>query len=219
MVWSLSQDDDGLEGLGSSPQAVAAGFASRAARPVAPNSSTAHSVVVDPVSQIPEALPSRPSSPRSTRRGGETTLVLRDRKLDALRAEVKRRQTEFQRRRVSALVIWAAAGGIAVFVGATLARGWEGWTGDQNEGALAAANPQAVEAPVAGGEPTPSALATTPTASVISAPSAPVVHAEPQSPRALAEEPADPQRATLKSAKVSTSNQKRALSLDELPTK
>lgn len=123
MSWSM-QDDDGLEGLpgsgaprsGTSPSSASGAF------PRASVTRESHeSVVVDPVSQIPAPL----SSKKPSRRAAEPTLVLRERQLDQLRAEVRRRQSAFRLRRFSSVVLWIVAGAFAVAGGAFLARNWD----------------------------------------------------------------------------------------------
>lgn len=60
------------------------------------------------------------TSPRP--RTQEPTLVLRQRQVDSLRAEVHKHRRAAERRQSLSMILWGVAGGVAVLVGALLAR-------------------------------------------------------------------------------------------------
>lgn len=96
----MSQDEEGWEGNSSSNN---------------PAESRESTVVVDPVSQIPEPMP------RFSREPVEKTEVLKGRRIDQLRAEVHRKRKEQQRRHHKRIALWGLAGAGAVLLGALLA--------------------------------------------------------------------------------------------------
>jgi hypothetical protein len=127
MVWSLSKDDDGLEPVGSDPDAARRSLPvspapagpppSRAALAPRPLLVDSGSVVVDPLSQIPEPVKARASAP-VRRRVAEPTLVLGGRQLDQLRAEVRGQQLGAAQRSQRTLLYWGLAGAGALMLGA-----------------------------------------------------------------------------------------------------
>lgn len=123
MTWSLSKDDDGLDGLGPLEQPIAPAVDSGEARRVgfAPvtTADTSPSVVLDPIDETPQVPVF--ASPRA-RRAVEPTLVLKTRRLDELREEVKKRRVSHSRKKVKLLFLWAFAGGLALWLGAFAAR-------------------------------------------------------------------------------------------------
>lgn len=96
----MSQDDEGWEGNGTSTNSI---------------QSRESTVVVDPVSQIPEPMP------RFSREPVEKTEVLKGRRIDQLRAEVHRKRKEQRRRQHKRIALWGGAGAGAVLLGALLA--------------------------------------------------------------------------------------------------
>ena len=112
MVWSISKDDDGLE-----PALPRAGYGTDGESD--PHRSS--TVVVDPVSQIPEPMPNQ-NVQRSSRRA-EPTRILSARKMDQLRAQVAKHQRRQDRRKWIRLVTWGAAGALAVALGGITAGG------------------------------------------------------------------------------------------------
>lgn len=129
MAWSLSQEDDGLEPVSGealaethlAAQRDASGKGSEgspasSSRPIAPP----RFADVTPASRGGERPGTNP--PPSRQRAQEPTLVLRDRQLDSLRAEVKRHRQAAERRQSLTMVLWGVAGGIAVLIGALMAR-------------------------------------------------------------------------------------------------
>ncbi len=148
------------------------------------------------------------------RRTAESTLVLRTRQLDGLRAEVRRRQAAFQRRRYSSLIIWGLAGGAAVLAGALLARGWdEDRPPGPSPGVLSSAR----------AEPTVAERARADSVSDVNVlPPAANPSAQAAAPSGLAPAPASKLRVTKAATKPGAAKPavaKRPLSLDELPTK
>lgn len=123
MVWSLSQDDDGLESLGAGEATPVRSVPPRPPQqtPRAPESS---SVIVDPHSQVPERQ-DRPQR-RRRRRTIEPTLVLKSRKLDQMRKDVERKRRQHARRQRRILAFWVLSGAAAVSVGALLAQSFGG---------------------------------------------------------------------------------------------
>ena len=123
MVWSISKNDDGLESTAaqtksSSGSSMHGAYAPSSVRP--PRTPLpAATVVVDPVSQIPDAFPHSPEPPRFA----EPTRIISSRKIDALRAQVARHQKRQQQRVMLQWVIWGAAGALAVALGGILAGG------------------------------------------------------------------------------------------------
>ena len=138
MAWSLSKDDDGLDSVvppaGSTnrpsqaprtPSTTPRVFASQSLG-VSASSAPAEqglqgggaSVVVDPSSQIPQALDSSPSHHYAA---VERTQVLKGRRLDNLRAEVRERRKAYKRRKLRVLALWGVAGGGALLLGALAA--------------------------------------------------------------------------------------------------
>lgn len=114
MVWSLSQDDDGLEPVSQPSSSLSA---SREQGQSAPG--PASSVVVDPRSQLP------PDAAREFALAAmEPTEVLHGRTVDELRAQVERQRRAYQRRASGRLLLWGVAGAIAVGCGVMAAR----WT-------------------------------------------------------------------------------------------
>lgn len=113
MVWSLNKDDDGIEGVTVAGQTVVEGFAY-----ATPQRSEFPSIVVDPESQIPEPLH---GARRPGKQALEATEVLKGRRLDDLRAEVRRRRAAHRRKKLFALAIWAVAGASALAAGAFVA--------------------------------------------------------------------------------------------------
>jgi hypothetical protein len=172
--------------------------------------------VVDPISQIPDPM-AAPVSSRvqhpPKKRTVEPTLVLRNRQLDGLRAEVRRRQAAFKRQRFSSLFIWGLAGGAAVFGGAWLARGWDtpSAAADQGEATPAALNGQASRVSSVAASPAPRPTSASGTA------------AEPQPLEPAVSEPAAvtvaPNKPKASSKAPAARAPERPLSLDELPTK
>lgn len=96
MDWSTTEDDDGLDG----PSGV---------------QTRESTVVVDPISQIPEPIPSFRREPV------EKTEVLTGRRIDQLRAEVHRKRKEQRRQQHRRIALWGFAGAGAVLFGALLA--------------------------------------------------------------------------------------------------
>lgn len=113
MVWSLSKDDDGLDSVHPLPT-DARGVIVRGndARPASPIRHVVPTVVVDPVSQVPQ-----PPTSAAQRRAVEPTLVLKGRKLDEMRAQVAAQRSAHRRRKQMRLLTWAFAGGIALSLG------------------------------------------------------------------------------------------------------
>ena len=132
MVWSLSKDDDGLESV---PGEAGPLFPSSLPGRQAPSPSRPHfsvrsaltprppvdgsSVVVDPLSQIPE--PVRAQRGQVRKRPVEATVVLKGRQLDTLRQEAEslRRKSELRQKR--GVFLWGLGGAGAVVLGAVLA--------------------------------------------------------------------------------------------------
>lgn len=79
--------------------------------PVRPPTASS-SVVVDPISQMPEA-----PHERQRRRGVEATEILKGRRLDALRAEVAQKRKAHRRRQQRTLLLWGLAGAAALCLG------------------------------------------------------------------------------------------------------
>jgi len=119
MVWSLSKDDDGLDSvlpLADAPLAPSRSSVAVGARSTASDATplgASPTVVVDPISQVPEGFGVRPAGKQVV----EPTLVLKGRKLDQLRAEVARHRTAHQRKKQKALLLWAGAGALALCLG------------------------------------------------------------------------------------------------------
>ena len=113
MAWSISKDDDGLE-----PALPRAGYGneSKSMESTPPRPAT---VVVDPISQIPQSR----EQLRSSSRRAEPTRILSARKMDQLRAQVLKQQRRQHRRKWIQLVTWGAAGAFAVALGGILAGG------------------------------------------------------------------------------------------------
>jgi hypothetical protein len=113
MAWSISKDDDGLE-----PALPRAGYGneSKSVESTPPRLAT---VVVDPISQIPQSR----EQLRSSSRRAEPTRILSARKMDQLRAQVLKQQRRQHRRKWIQLVTWGAAGAFAVALGGILAGG------------------------------------------------------------------------------------------------
>lgn len=128
MAWSLSQEDDGLEPVSGEALAETHLAAQRGAASKSPERSPASSSRPIPAATFSEVTPTSRDSERALRtlpprhRAQEPTLVLRDRQLDSLRAEVKKHRRAAERRQSLTTVLWGVAGGIAVLVGALLAR-------------------------------------------------------------------------------------------------
>src|SRR5690606_6767509 len=80
-------------------------------RPAETSPHGSSSIVVDPISQIPEPLETR------ARKGVEPTQILKGRRLDALRAEVAQRRRAHRRRQQRTLLWWAVAGAGALCLG------------------------------------------------------------------------------------------------------
>lgn len=124
MAWSLSNDDDGLEGISSSqshsiplPDAGSerrVGFVPPRGPDVGP------SIVVEP--DFPAAPMATPASVQRQRRALEPTLVLKTRRLDELRDEVQKRRVSHNRKKLKALALWGVAGGLALWLGVVAAR-------------------------------------------------------------------------------------------------
>lgn len=124
MTWSLSNDDDGLEGI-SSPQPHTiplpdpgserrVGFV----QPRGPD--TGPSIVVEP--ELPVQSVPAPVNTTGARRALEPTLVLKTRRLDELRDEVHKRRISHNRKKAKALILWGVAGGMALWLGVLAAR-------------------------------------------------------------------------------------------------
>lgn len=158
MVWSISKDDDGLE-----PAIPRPGHGTDD-RSVRQHRST---VVVDPVSQIPEPMENARRSPRRA----EPTRILSARKMDQLRAQVAKHQRLQHRRQWVRLVTWGAAGALAVALGGIMAGGvlprldnelWQRlvgqWGGNSRDTASAATPAQRPLSPPAEALPKTSAL-------------------------------------------------------------
>lgn len=119
MAWSLSQEDDGLEPVHGPVSTVQ--YAS---------SNLASSFESDPAGSSglpPGAAPLGAGTSR--RRAQEPTLILRERQLDSLRAQVLRHRRLARFKRHVGTLLWVAAGGLAVLVGAFLARGARAFLG------------------------------------------------------------------------------------------
>lgn len=113
MAWSISKDDDGLE-----PALPRAGYGNES-RSVESKPARPATVVVDPISQIPESR----EQLRSSSRRAEPTRILSARKMDQLRAQVLKQQRRQHRSKWIQLVTWGAAGALAVALGGILAGG------------------------------------------------------------------------------------------------
>lgn len=142
MAWSLSQEDDGLEPVSGEALAETHLAAQRGAvKNERSPASSSRPISTERFSDVtPASRGDRRPAVRvepSRHRAQEPTLVLRDRQLDSLRAEVKRHRQAAERRRSLTMVLWGIAGGIAVLIGALLARALTRPTGEQ----LGAAHP------------------------------------------------------------------------------
>jgi hypothetical protein len=131
MAWSLSQEDDGLEPVSGEALAETHAAAQHALgnAPGRPSRGSLRSVA--PQDQgFPDLTP--PSlgnvqvypvaSPSRRPRAQEPTLVLRERQVDSLRAEVHKHRRAAERRQSLTMILWGLAGAVAVLVGALLAR-------------------------------------------------------------------------------------------------
>jgi hypothetical protein len=76
-------------------------------------------VVVDPVSQFPQAAP----FPSSSHRTAEPTRILSSRKIDELRAQVLVHRRQARRKKTLQFVSWGLAGALALAAGGILAGG------------------------------------------------------------------------------------------------
>ena len=223
MAWSPGEGERGgskLAPSSSSAPEPRSGTPSLDSASLDSASSPISSVVVDPIAQVPDSIapppPSRVQRPQK-RRTAESTLVLRTRQLDGLRAEVRRRQAAFQRRRYSSLIVWGLAGGAAVLAGALLARGWDD---DRPAGASPSVLSSARAVPVEG------ARANRPPDGSLPA-SAANPSANPSAEPAAGSSAASAASSTLPATKAGAAKAaaskraaaKRPLSLDELPTK
>lgn len=219
MAWSPGEGERGggkLAPSSSSAPEPRSGTPSLDSASLDAASSPISSVVVDPIAQVPDSIapppPSRVQRPQK-RRTAESTLVLRTRQLDGLRAEVRRRQAAFQRRRYSSLIVWGLAGGAAVLAGALLARGWDD---DRPAGASPSVLSSARAVPVEGARAN-----RPPDVSV------PASAANPSAEPAAGSSAASAASSTLPATKAGAAKAaaskraaaKRPLSLDELPTK
>ncbi len=129
MAWSLSQEDDGLEpvsgealaethaeaqhALGKAPEGGSRG----SLRSVA-SQDQGFSDLTPPSSGSLKVYPVPSRRPRTQ----EPTLVLRQRQVDSLRAEVHKHRRAAERRQSLTMILWGLAGAVAVLVGALLAR-------------------------------------------------------------------------------------------------
>jgi hypothetical protein len=183
-----SPDDDGLEPLGS---------------PIEPAR----------LSQVQRVQSSAPQGPR--RKRDEATLVLRHRQLDSLRAEVRKQQKAQARERSLLFVFWGLAGGVAVMVGAFLARGVTSSRTSEADRSPAAM-PVSAPAP----EPPRSAAPASVPLERSSGSVAPAAEARkvPSGAEPSPEAELPPREAVSRSSAPSPSRKRAALSLDQLPT-
>jgi hypothetical protein len=124
MAWSLSTDDDGLEGISSSQSHSIplpdAGSQRRAGFVPPRGPDAGPSIVVEP--DFPVAPMATPAHVQRQRRALEPTLVLKTRRLDELRDEVQKRRVSHHRKKLKALILWGVAGGLALWLGVVAAR-------------------------------------------------------------------------------------------------
>lgn len=184
MVWSLSQDDDGLESVQPPP----------------------------PGTLPPQSLPSDrpfPTSQAPQVKKNEPTLVLGERRLDSLRAEVKRRRRHVAMFKVGAILGWMLAGGAAVGAGVIAARSFSG--GDTSSTERRAGAADAGISGVASAAPTETSSSQSSHSERVES----VSQVAPPEPRPLASQPSPSEVAPRSSA---PSPQSSAISLDDLPT-
>lgn len=126
MAWSLSQEDDGLEPVSGEALAethlAAQEAAAKRKTEVSPSSSARPTPAAMRFSEVTSSGNAAPRALPLRHRAQEPTLVLRERQVDSLRAEVLRHKQAAERRQSLTMILWGVAGGIAVLVGALLAR-------------------------------------------------------------------------------------------------
>jgi hypothetical protein len=112
MTWSQTQEDDGLDPIPGPISHV---------QPSSPYSEGG--LPHDTTGPSTPFQSSRPPASAGPKRAQEPTLILRERQVDSIRAQVQRRRRSALLRRHVGTLLWVAAGGFAVLLGAFLARG------------------------------------------------------------------------------------------------
>jgi|GEM_PF-4228702 len=188
MSWPQIHEDDGLDPI---------------------EGPVSHVQPSSPYATLPYAEPSSaPGQPSGTapgmgpgpKRAQEPTLILRERQVDSIRAQVQRRRRSAQVRKHVGTLLWVAAGGFAVLLGAFLARGVRAlWEPEASVSDTTAASLHEVSPP--------------PVALIASAP-------QPSRPSERAEtaRPSVSNEKTESQATASRRSRSTALRLDEIPT-
>jgi hypothetical protein len=215
-MWSLNhssnQEDDGLEpihGSALSRPSSSPAHPSRSSYPAPPRGSS-----VAPQSGV---------MPTGGKRNQEPTLILRERQVDSVRAEVMRHRRAVRVKRYMGTAAWVLAGGLAVLLGAFLARGARTFFEPSIEAppaippvAPSGLAPAALPTPAPGTPVASSPLASTPLASTpaptaqraAKAPSAPTRVSPAALPKSEPARPREPHSAP----------RRNSLRLDEIPT-